>query len=247
MTKPKLIAGNWKMHGNLLTNQQLATDIVEQTRELSVQLAVFPPLVHLMAIAEILAHSSVLLGAQNLCDHSEGAFTGEVSGTMLRDCRCHFVLVGHSERRTLYGETDEVVAQKLLLAKKAGLRPILCVGETLAERDQGWTELVIARQLMAVQQALANDLTDVVIAYEPVWAIGTGKTASPEQAQAVHQFIRQQLDNTLKSLPILYGGSVNENNAAKLFAMPDIDGGLVGGASLRAHSFAAIAQAAAEI
>ncbi|MGH8402705.1 MAG: triose-phosphate isomerase, partial [Gammaproteobacteria bacterium] len=194
--------------------------------------------------------SALLLGAQDVCAEDDGAHTGEVSGAMLRDLDCRYVIVGHSERRALYGETDLLVARKFMAAQKAGLTPILCVGETLAERQRGETRMVVARQLDAVLDAAGvSAFAKAVVAYEPVWAIGTGKTASPEQAQEVHAFIRDSVRardaRIAAGIRLLYGGSVKASNAAELFRMPDIDGGLVGGASLEAREFLAICKAAA--
>ena len=209
---------------------------------------VFPPFVYLEAVGRQLTGTTMGWGAQNLSEHASGAYTGEVAGPMLKDFGCAYVIVGHSERRTLYGESDQVVARKYAAARKVGLKPILCVGETLEERDQGVTEAVVGRQLKAVLdlEGIAS-FADAVIAYEPVWAIGTGRTATPQQAQDVHAFIRAQLaalDPALASqVRILYGGSVKGSNAGELLAMPDIDGGLVGGASLDPKDFLAIAKA----
>ncbi len=215
------------------------------------EVAVCPPFILIPLVAEKLAAgSTVALGAQNLSSETAGAFTGEISGLMLRDYGCKYVIVGHSERRSLYGEDDETVARKFVVALEQRLTPILCVGETLAERDAGTTEDVVGRQLQAV--LALNEIkafASAIIAYEPVWAIGTGRTATPQQAQSVHAFIRAQLagaDRTVAdNLRILYGGSVKAANAAELFREPDIDGGLIGGASLNAAEFLAICQAAA--
>ena len=213
------------------------------------EVIVFPAFVHIELVAGLIAGSPVRLGAQNLAVHEKGAHTGEISGPMLVDMGCHYVLVGHSERRAMYGETDEVVAAKFSAAQQAGLTPVLCVGETLEEREADQTEAVIARQLDAVINASGIDaLGNAVLAYEPVWAIGTGKTATPDQAQAVHAFLRERIAaknaNIAGSLRILYGGSVNGKNAADLLANADVDGGLVGGASLDAEAFSQICTAA---
>ncbi len=215
-----------------------------------VELAVCPPFVYLPLVAERLGTSAVRLGAQNLCEHEQGAFTGEVAASMLRDYGVHYVIVGHSERRALYGESDERVAAKVAMACRGGLAPIVCVGESLAEREAGCTSAVVGRQLDAVlDHNPAHTLAQAVIAYEPVWAIGTGRTATPEQAEEVHRFIRERLAQRDAALAagtrIVYGGSVNADNAAQLFAMADVDGGLVGGASLHADRFLAIGGAAA--
>lgn len=215
-----------------------------------VQIAVCPPAIFIPLAAEKLVRHDIAWGGQNLSEHASGAFTGEISGTMLRDFGCTYVIVGHSERRSLYGEGDEVVAAKYIAAQTAGLVPILCVGESLAEREGGTTEAVVKRQLAAViQRAGIESFAKAVIAYEPVWAIGTGRNASPEQAQAVHAFIRAELARVSRGIAaqtqILYGGSVKANNAAGLFSQADIDGGLIGGASLTADEFLGICRAAA--
>ncbi len=243
----KWVVGNWKMHGNFAGNAELLRELVSILPVSSaVEVAVCPPFVYLASVREQLTNSSIRLGAQNLCTELQGAFTGEVSATMLRECGCEFVIVGHSERRQLFGESDEQVAIKTAVALDNHLTPIVCVGESLAERESNETLDVIARQLGALQKQLgAADLRRIVIAYEPIWAIGTGRTATPEQAQEVHAFIRQQLrSQQADTVPILYGGSVKADNAHALFAQADIDGGLVGGASLKAEEFAAICKAA---
>jgi triosephosphate isomerase len=249
MRRP-LVAGNWKMNGSISSNQALLESIKHGGVNIKdADLAVFPPFLYLGQVEQSLSGTPIAWGAQNLSEHSSGAYTGEVSATMLTDFNCQYVLVGHSERRTLYGETDAVVARKFAAARKSALKPVLCIGETLDERERGVTEAVIARQLDAVLELEGiQGIGDSVIAYEPVWAIGTGKTASPEQAQEVHAFIRGKIAendaNIANSLLILYGGSVKGSNAAELFAMPDIDGGLIGGASLNAQEFLTIASAA---
>jgi len=246
----KLVAGNWKMNGNLASSQALLKAILPPLGPLSrAQYAVCAPFPYLAAIGQVLRGSSVALGAQDLCQFGDGAYTGGVSGAMLADCGCRYVIVGHSERRGVFGETDDAVARKYAQAAKHGLTPILCLGETLAEREAGTTEAVVARQLDAVVQHCGlQALGQGVIAYEPVWAIGTGRTATPQQAQAVHVFIRGRVtagDRRLADgLQILYGGSVKASNAAQLFAMPDVDGGLIGGASLVAEESVAICRAA---
>ena len=217
----------------------------------SAEVVVCPPFVFIPAVAEMLVGKKAAWGGQNLCIHKSGAYTGEVSGPMLREFGCTYVIVGHSERRALYGEDDQVVAQKFQAAQSAGLVPILCVGETLAERESNQTETVVARQLDAViGLAGIAALSNSVVAYEPVWAIGTGRTATSEQAQEVHAAIRAQIAQAdagvAAGLQILYGGSVKPSNAVELFGMPDIDGGLIGGASLVAADFLAICSAAAK-
>src|SRR5687767_11399978 len=246
----KFVAGNWKMNGNLATNQALLQALVPAlSRVTGVKCAICAPYPYLAHVQQLLSGSGIGWGAQNVSQFDSGAYTGEVSGSMLVDFGCRYVIVGHSERRTLFGETSEVVAQKYAAALKSGLTPILCVGETLAQREAGTTQSVVAAQLDAVvERSGAQSFAQAVIAYEPVWAIGTGKTASPGEAQAVHAFIRERLgglDATVASnVQVLYGGSVKGSNAAQLFGMADIDGGLIGGASLDAQDFAAIVQAA---
>jgi triosephosphate isomerase len=239
MARMRLVAGNWKMHGSRPANRALLDAILKGLAESykggDAQCAVFPPFPYLGEVAERLRGTPVAWGAQNVSEHAQGAYTGEVSAAMLAEFGCHYVIVGHSERRQLYGESDAQVAAKFAAARAAGLTPILCVGETLAEREAGRTEEVVARQLDAVK------FSDAVLAYEPVWAIGTGRNATPEQAQAVHAFLRRKLK---ADASILYGGSVKAQNAAAIFAMPDVDGGLIGGASLVAEDFLAILRAA---
>ena len=247
MARKPLVAGNWKMNGRHDAAQALVQGLAGRVPE-AVDVVVCPPFPYLGAVAQW--RGDMQLGAQDLARTEDGAFTGEVSGQMLADCGCQYVIVGHSERRALFGEDDACVAEKYLRAQQAGLVPILCLGETLEERESGDTETVIAQQLDAVMSAHgAASLKNAVVAYEPVWAIGTGKTASPEQAQAVHAFIRERVagqDHVVADgLRLLYGGSVKADNAASLFGAPDIDGGLIGGASLDIASFAAICEAAA--
>lgn len=245
-----LVAGNWKMNGSLSSIRSLLGELKQGiTRVQGVEMAVFPPFVYLNEVQQQLSDTSIRWGAQNLSEHPSGAYTGEVAVSMLLDFDCAYVLVGHSERRTLFGETDDVVARKFVAARRGGVKPVLCVGEVLEEREQGATESVVARQLDAlIELEGIEGLSDAVIAYEPVWAIGTGKTATPDQAQEVHAFIRgkiaEQDAKIANSIRILYGGSVKGSNAGELFAMPDIDGGLVGGASLDAQEFLSIARAA---
>jgi triosephosphate isomerase len=249
--RARLVAGNWKMHGNLAANQRLLEAVKRgASTAAGVEMAVCAPFPYLQQVAGTLAGSPVGWGGQTLSEHDSGPYTGEVSGAMLRDLGCRCVIVGHSERRALFGERDEQVAAKFAAAQRAGLMPILCVGETLAERERGATEAVVERQLRAVVDATgAGALANAVVAYEPVWAIGTGRTASPDQAQAVHAYIRALVgaaDRTVATgLALLYGGSVKPGNARELFAMPDVDGGLIGGASLVAEDFLAICRAAA--
>lgn len=245
----KLVAGNWKMHGGLAQNQALLDAIIPAAAGLrGPKCAVCAPYPYLFQLQERLQGTAVAWGAQNVSQHEKGAYTGEVSASMLRDFSCTYVIVGHSERRSLYGEDNLTVAQKLKAAQGAGLTPILCVGETLQQREAGVTERVVAEQLDAVTGLVGVEgLARAVVAYEPVWAIGTGRTATPLQAQEVHEFIRRKIAHlnaeVASRLLILYGGSVKASNAAELFAMPDIDGGLIGGASLVAEEFAAICRA----
>ncbi len=249
-TRTRLVAGNWKMHGSRAANDALLGALVSGARELAgVECVVCPPFPYLPQAADRLAGSRIGWGAQNLSEHGSGAHTGEVSAAMLVEFGCRYAIVGHSERRALYGETDTQVAAKFAAAGKAGLVPILCVGESLAERESGRTEQVVARQLDAVVDASgAASLARAVLAYEPVWAIGTGRNATPEQAQHVHAYLRARVARSdggiAARLRILYGGSVKAANAAAIFAMPDVDGGLIGGASLVAEDFLAICRAA---
>ncbi len=249
--REKLVAGNWKMHGNLEENETLLSTLVTGISVLGndASYAVCVPYPYLSLVQSKLNGTNVKWGAQNVNQYEKGAYTGEVSALMLNDFNCKYVIVGHSERRMLYGENNQIVAEKYVAAQKAGLIPILCVGETLEQRDSDSTEQVIGEQLSAVVNLAGVDsLAKAVIAYEPVWAIGTGKTATPQQAQDIHHFIRQgvaaQNEGIAAGLTILYGGSVKANNAAELFAMSDIDGGLIGGASLVAEDFIAICKAA---
>ena len=246
-----LIAGNWKMNGSSAANEALLSGIVAGVPAGSgFSLLVCPPFPYLAAATSQLAGSAVKVGAQNVSEHESGAYTGEVSPAMLSDIGCQYVIVGHSERRAMYGESSFQVAAKFQAAQAAGLVPILCVGETLEEREAGTTESVVDYQLGAVLDAAGvGAFAKAVIAYEPVWAIGTGMTATPEQAQDVHKHIRTRLAaadaGIAGQVQILYGGSMKGENAAGLLAMPDIDGGLIGGASLKAQDFLAIAAAAA--
>jgi triosephosphate isomerase len=245
-----LVAGNWKMNGGTAVNEELCDRIGSGlSQSAAVELLVCPPFPFLEAVGNKLAGTGVSLGAQNVSQHASGAYTGEVSAMMLKDLGCKYVIVGHSERRAMMHESSEIVAEKFAAALRQELTPILCVGETLAERSSGRMEAVIASQLEAVLDGPGIEaIASAVIAYEPVWAIGTGRTASPEQAQEVHQYIRNILAerhvDIASGVQILYGGSVKGDNAAGLFSMPDIDGGLIGGASLNAAEFLAIAAAA---
>lgn len=245
-----LIAGNWKMHGSLSQVTTLINGIkLGAVNYPQIDMLVLPTFIHLTLVHQLLEKSPVLLGAQNLYLGEQGAFTGEVAGAMLVDAGCKYVLIGHSERRSIFNEDLILTAQKFKAAQAAGLIPILCIGETRAEREKGTTEQVVRQQLQAVIDAAGIDaFAQAVIAYEPVWAIGTGLTATPEQAQAVHAYIRQLIaQNNVdigQAIRILYGGSMKPDNAAALMAMPDIDGGLIGGASLDAPSFLKICSAA---
>jgi len=248
--RTKLVAGNWKMNGSLESIRELIKGIQAGMNAVNTAgVAVCPPAIYIAEVASLISDSKIQLGSQNICDQDSGAFTGEIAGSMLNEFSCKYAIVGHSERRSLYGESDEQVATRFAAARRNGLTPILCVGELLEEREAGTTEDVVARQLDAVikLEGIAA-FADAVIAYEPVWAIGTGKTASPEQAQEVHKFIREKiaaLDATIaENIVIQYGGSVNGSNAVELFGMPDIDGGLIGGAALKADDFLAICKAA---
>ena len=245
--KKKLIAGNWKMNGSLAANESLVKALLAGLGTPTCQVAVCAPSVYLAQLQSLLGNSAVGLGAQDVSAQEVGAFTGETSAGMLHEFGVRYVLVGHSERRQYHGETDAVVAVKAQRALAAGITPIVCVGETLAEREAGKTEEVVKRQLAAVIHANGHCISEIVVAYEPVWAIGTGKTASTEQAQAVHAVLRAQLKAATEHadrIQILYGGSMNASNAAQLLAQPDIDGGLVGGASLKAPDFLTIINAA---
>ncbi len=235
------------MNGSRAANASLLASL-KQAQPFAAQVVVCPPFPYLREVAQALQDSSIGWGAQDCSSHEPGAFTGEVSAAMLAESGCRFVIVGHSERRALHGESDRLVAEKAQRVLAAGLTPIVCVGETLAEREAGQTEAVVGRQLAAAVDLLAADMTKAVVAYEPVWAIGTGRTATPAQAQAVHAYLRSTLASAsaqAANISILYGGSVKADNAASLFSEADIDGGLIGGASLNAESFVAICRAAA--
>jgi len=243
----KLIAGNWKMNGSLAANEALVQAMLAGIGSPKADVALCAPAPYLSQLQSLLNGSPIAWGSQDVSAHEQGAFTGEVSAAMLRDFACRYAIVGHSERRQYHGETDAVVAEKAQRALAAGITPIVCVGETLAEREAGVTEEVVKPQLAAVIHLVGHCITEIVVAYEPVWAIGTGKTATPEQAQAVHAVLRAQLKAATphpERIQILYGGSMNAANAATLLAQPDIDGGLIGGASLKAPDFLQIVAAA---
>lgn len=248
MGRKKLIAGNWKMNGSLAANAALMGELLAGIGQPACDVAVCVPAVYLAQVQLLLAgQGGIALGAQDVSQHESGAYTGDVSAAMLKELGARYVIVGHSERRQYQGETDAQVAIKAQRALAAGLTPIVCVGETLQEREQGETESVVSRQLSAVIQLNGERLADLVVAYEPVWAIGTGRTATPEQAQAVHAALRALLaaaDSQAAGVRILYGGSMNAGNAAELLAQPDIDGGLIGGASLKARDFLKIIETA---
>ena len=248
--RSKLVAGNWKMNGSKASTQALIAAVKQGMSSVkTAQVVICPPALYLAEVESLLQGSRIEWGAQNVSSEPEGAYTGEISAAMLLDFGCGYAIVGHSERRSLYAEGDGMVARKFAQVARSGLKSILCVGETLEERESGSTEAVIARQLDAVLNLVGiAGFSSAIIAYEPVWAIGTGKTASPAQAQQVHAFIRQRLAThdaiLVGQIQILYGGSVKASNALELFGMPDIDGGLIGGASLNADEFLAICQAA---
>jgi triosephosphate isomerase len=248
-----LVAGNWKLNGSSAANAELAEGILAgMPPSDSVKLLICPPYPYLGELAQMLAGTELSLGAQNVSEYESGAYTGEVSAGMLMDAGCEYAIVGHSERRAMMGESSDIVAAKFVAAISVGLKPILCVGETLEEREADQTQAIIDEQLNAVlESAGVESFTTAVIAYEPVWAIGTGRTASPEQAQDVHRHIRAVMsardEGIASAIQILYGGSVKGDNAAGLFSMPDIDGGLIGGASLQAADFLAIAAAATSL
>jgi len=242
----KLVVGNWKMHGSRPANAELLAGVLAG-RPYAADVAVCVPFVFLTETAATLAGGDLRWGAQDCSAHAQGAYTGEVSAAMLAECGCRYVIVGHSERRAYHAESDALVALKAQAALAKGVTPIVCVGETLEQREAGETEAVVKRQLSAVIHQLTHCASEIVVAYEPVWAIGTGRTATPEQAQAVHAVLRAQLQAATgrgEAMRILYGGSVKADNATELFSQPDIDGGLIGGASLKAADFVAICRAA---
>jgi triosephosphate isomerase (TIM) len=242
-----LIAGNWKMNGGLAANEALVKAIAAGMPAQGADAAVCVPAAYLAQVQSLVSGSRLAVGAQDLSSHEQGAYTGEISAGMLRDFGVRYAIVGHSERRQYHGETDEQVAAKAQRALSAGITPIVCVGETLAQREADQTEQVVKRQLAAVIHLIGHCISEIVVAYEPVWAIGTGKTATPDQAQAVHAVLRAQLKAATEQadrIPLLYGGSMNAANAADLLAQPDIDGGLIGGASLKAPDFLTIIAAA---
>ncbi|HVL46364.1 MAG TPA: triose-phosphate isomerase [Acidovorax sp.] len=245
--KKKLIAGNWKMNGSLAANEALLKALIAGTADAACDVAVAVPAPYLAQVQALTAGTAIAVAAQDLSAHEAGAYTGEVSVAMLKDFGVRYALVGHSERRQYHGETDAIVAEKAQRALAAGVTPVVCVGETLQEREAGLTEAVVKRQLAAVIHLNGHCISEIVVAYEPVWAIGTGRTASPEQAQAVHAVLRTQLaaaSEHADRIRLLYGGSMNAANAAQLLAQADIDGGLVGGASLKAPDFLQIIAAA---
>ncbi len=246
MTRRKLVVGNWKMNGDRATNAALLAAL-RAAEPFAAEVAVCPPYVYIGDAASALAGGAIAWGGQECVEFENGAYTGDVSAAMLADMGCRYVVVGHSERRQLHHDNDQLIAEKAKAALAHKLTPVVCVGETLSERDAGESEIVVKRQLSAVIHLLGHCVAEIVIAYEPVWAVGTGRTASPEQAQAVHALLRTQLHAATEradQMRILYGGSVKADNAASLFAQPDIDGGLIGGASLKANDFIAICRAA---
>lgn len=246
MARRKLVVGNWKMHGSRAANAALLEGLM-QARPYGCDVAVCPPFPYLADVASTLAASGLRWGAQDCSAQAQGAYTGEVAASMLAELGCRYAIVGHSERRALHGESDQLVADKAKAALACGVTPIVCVGETRTQREAGQTEAVVKRQLSAAIHTLAHCASEMVVAYEPVWAIGTGLTASPEQAQAVHALLRQQLRAATPradGMTILYGGSVKPENAAALFAQADVDGGLVGGAALKVADFVAICRVA---
>jgi len=246
MSRRSLVVGNWKLNGSRSANAQLLAAVL-QARPFGCDAAVCVPFPYLPETAVTLAGSDLRWGAQDCSAHDSGAYTGEVSAAMLAEFGCRYAIVGHSERRALHGETDQLVADKARAALAHGITPIVCVGETREQHEAGQTDAVVKRQLSAVIHVLAHCAGEIVVAYEPVWAIGTGLTATPEQAQAVHALLRAQLRAATAradAMTLLYGGSVKPDNAAALFAQPDIDGGLIGGASLKAADFIAICRAA---
>ncbi len=247
MSKKKLIAGNWKMNGSMAANETLVGELRAGIGQPACDVVVCPPGVYLGQLQRLLDGSPIELGAQNVSTHENGAFTGDVSAAMLKDFGVRYAIVGHSERRQHQAESDVHVAIKAKRALAAGITPIVCVGETLREREEGMTDFIVKRQLAAVIHLNGHCVSEIVVAYEPVWAIGTGQTATPEQAQAVHAVLRAQLKAATEHadrVRILYGGSMNAANAAELLAQPDIDGGLIGGAALKSADFLKIVAAA---
>lgn len=248
--RKKIIAGNWKMHKTIAEAQDLAMGIIRELADCrEVDVVLCPPFTALRAVSDVITNTVIKLGAQNMHWENSGAFTGEISAAMLRDVFCHYVILGHSERRTLFHETDEMINRKVRTALSANLIPIVCVGETLEQREAGEARNVVRRQVETCLADLGQSLKSVIIAYEPVWAIGTGRTATPEQAQEMHAFIRSALREMANAeiasaIRIQYGGSLKPGNAAELFAQPDIDGGLIGGASLEVRSFVEIVRVA---
>ncbi|MGA1289327.1 MAG: triose-phosphate isomerase [Rubrivivax sp.] len=247
MSRRKLVVGNWKMNGRAQANAALLDDLIRDLPQ-ACDVAICPPFPYIAQVSKRLSDTGMAWGAQDCSAHPDGAYTGEVSAPMLADLGCRYAIVGHSERRTLHAESDETVALKAKALLGAGITPIVCVGETLTQRQGGETDAVVKRQLSAVIHTLGHCTGEIVVAYEPVWAIGTGLTATPEQAQAVHALLRAQLaaaTEHAQRVRLLYGGSVKPDNAAALFSQSDIDGGLIGGASLKASDFIAICRAAA--
>lgn len=248
--RKKIVAGNWKMNKSVAEAETLAADIKRELAELrEVDVVLCPPFTALKVVGEVIGDTQIKLGAQTMHWEPDGAFTGEISAAMLRDLYCHYVIIGHSERRQYFHETDTTVNKRLKAALAANLLPILCVGETLKEREADETDAVVTRQLKKGLAGLSDEMEKIIVAYEPVWAIGTGKTASPEQAQEVHALIRKTLggicgEDTASGVRIQYGGSVKPDNAADLFKQPDVDGGLIGGASLESRSFVEIVRTA---
>ncbi|HHJ36567.1 MAG TPA: triose-phosphate isomerase [Gammaproteobacteria bacterium] len=244
-----MVAGNWKMNGSSESVKELIAGIKQGMDSApDTEIVVCPPAVYIPRVSGAVDGTSIKVGSQNICDEDKGAFTGEISGDMLKDVGCEYAIIGHSERRALYGESDELVARRFAAARRNGIKPVFCIGETLEEREAGVTNDVCARQIDAVIALEGVEaLADGVIAYEPVWAIGTGKVATPEQAQEAHAFIRGKIAalnaDVAEGLRILYGGSMNPGNAKDLIGQADIDGGLIGGASLKAEDFLAICQA----
>ncbi|MCH8171421.1 MAG: triose-phosphate isomerase [Bacteroidetes bacterium] len=247
----RIIAGNWKMHNNLSESQNLVTKLVNELNNQNInrEVIICPPFTSLTEVSNLLDGTKIELGAQNMHFEDKGAFTGEISADMLKSVGCKYVILGHSERRTIFGESDEIINKKIKQALNAGLIPIFCMGETLEQREDGITNDVINNQVSeGIKELSEEDVNKIIIAYEPIWAIGTGKTATPEQAQEVHKFIRSLLrenfsENTSQNIPILYGGSVKPNNAEDILAKEDIDGALVGGACLDTDSFVSIIKA----